>query len=81
MELLVIAFSIALFVLALYDVMLSRRTGGDPTLPTDPNAPAITFNNPGFREPGRNGTYFNVFKTFQIFKKNDLSNLLKAASQ
>ncbi|XP_063709789.1 uncharacterized protein LOC134838234 [Culicoides brevitarsis] len=55
LELLVIAFSIGLFVLALYDVMLSRRTGGDPTMPADPNAPAITFNNPGFREPGRNG--------------------------
>uniref|UniRef100_A0A336KY36 CSON001294 protein n=1 Tax=Culicoides sonorensis TaxID=179676 RepID=A0A336KY36_CULSO len=55
LELLVIAFSIGLFVLAMYDVMMSRRTGGDPTMPTDPNAPAITFNNPGFREGGRNG--------------------------
>lgn len=58
LELLVIAFSIGLFVLALYDVMMSRRTGGDPTMPADPNAPAITFNNPGFREPGRNGAFF-----------------------
>lgn len=55
LELFNLALSIGLFVLALYDVLLSRKPGGDPTMGPDPNAPAVTFNNPGFREGGRNG--------------------------
>lgn len=46
--------------MALYDVLNSRRSGGDPTEPIDiSTAPATTYNNPGFRE-GRhkNGIIF-----------------------
>lgn len=39
----------------MYDFLLTRRPGGDPTMPMDPAAPATTYNNPGFREGGRNG--------------------------
>lgn len=52
LELLTVVLSIFLVVLALYDVLLSRRSGGDPTMGLDPNAPATTYNNPGFREGG-----------------------------
>lgn len=48
--------------------MMSRRTGGDPTMPTDPNAPAITFNNPGFREGGRNGKKNVCLNLFELLK-------------
>jgi len=54
-ELLCIVLSIFLTVLAVYDILLTRRAGGDPTMAVDPNAPATTYNNPGFREGGRNG--------------------------
>lgn len=66
LELFNLALSIGLFVLALYDVLLSRKPGGDPTMGPDPNAPAVTFNNPGFREGGRNGKQ----KLFLQLKKN-----------
>lgn len=43
--------TIALFVMAGYDVLFSRRAGGDPTVPVDTSpSTATTYNNPGFRE-------------------------------
>lgn len=54
-ELLCIVLTIFLSVLALYDFLLCRRPGGDPTMPMDPAAPATTYNNPGFREGGGGG--------------------------
>ncbi|XP_063231882.1 uncharacterized protein LOC134536174 [Bacillus rossius redtenbacheri] len=51
MQLVLIALDFALFVLATYDVLFSRRPGGDPTAPLE--AAGDAFNNPGFREHGR----------------------------
>ncbi|XP_023704188.1 uncharacterized protein LOC111862761 isoform X1 [Cryptotermes secundus] len=48
-----IILNFLLFIMALYDVIFSRRHGGDPTLPhgRDPTGEdATTFNNPGFRD-------------------------------
>jgi cytochrome c biogenesis factor len=51
LQILVIVLSIGLFVLALYDVLNSRKRGGDPTMAVEvsPTA-ATTYNNPGFRD-------------------------------
>ncbi|EDV97203.1 uncharacterized protein LOC6556796 [Drosophila grimshawi] len=57
-QIVVIVLSLALFVAALYDVIYSRSSGGDPTMALDASSPAsaTTFNNPGFKEPrSRNG--------------------------
>ncbi|KAL7734562.1 hypothetical protein ACLKA6_010874 [Drosophila palustris] len=57
-QIVVIVLSIGLFVAALYDVIFSRSSGGDPTMALDASSPAsaTTFNNPGFKEPrSRNG--------------------------
>lgn len=42
-----------MFILALYDVIFTRRPGGDPThtLPP-PGVDAVTYGNPGYRERG-----------------------------
>ncbi|XP_069703315.1 uncharacterized protein [Periplaneta americana] len=48
-----IVLNFFLFIMALYDVIFSRRHGGDPTMPDghDPTGEdATTFNNPGFRD-------------------------------
>ena len=48
-----IILNFLLFIMALYDVIFSRRHGGDPTMPEghDPTGEdATTYNNPGFRE-------------------------------
>lgn len=43
--------TIVLFVLSLYDLMFSRRSGGDPTeVPDVTGSRAITYDNPGYRE-------------------------------
>lgn len=58
LQIVVIVLSIALFVAAVYDVIFSRSSGGDPTMALDASSPAsaTTFNNPGFKEPrSRNG--------------------------
>lgn len=58
LQIVVIVLTIALFVAALYDVIFSRSSGGDPTMALDASSPAsaTTFNNPGFKEPrSRNG--------------------------
>lgn len=58
-----IVVTVALFVMALYDVLFAFRTGGDPTEPAEiSSAPATTYNNPGFRDGRRtNGTYLEIF--------------------
>lgn len=55
-QILLVVLGIGLAVTALYDVIFTLRTGGDPTLSVvDMSAAAATtFNNPGFRE-GRSG--------------------------
>lgn len=57
LQILLIALSIGLFVLALYDVFNARKTGGDPTEGIDhtQTTAATTYNNPGFREGRTNG--------------------------
>lgn len=43
--------TIVLLVLSLYDLMFSRRAGGDPTeVPDVTGSRAITYDNPGYRE-------------------------------
>nr|CAD7202713.1 unnamed protein product [Timema douglasi] len=51
-KLLLIALDFVLFVLSLYDMLFSRRQGGNPTLSHGESSgrDATTFNNPGFRE-------------------------------
>ncbi|KAE8752089.1 hypothetical protein FOCC_FOCC001251 [Frankliniella occidentalis] len=51
-QIILIALDFLLFVMSLYDVIFSRRLGGDPTMSTrDPRGDhATTFNNPGFQE-------------------------------
>ncbi|XP_046807517.1 uncharacterized protein LOC111677156 [Lucilia cuprina] len=53
LQIVVIILSIPLFVLALYDVLYSKKPGGDPTMMIDAASPssATTINNPGFKEP------------------------------
>ncbi|XP_044735425.1 uncharacterized protein LOC123297729 [Chrysoperla carnea] len=52
-QLLCIILDFFLFILALYDVIFTRRPGGDPThtLPP-PGVDAVTYGNPGYRERG-----------------------------
>ncbi|XP_055380042.1 uncharacterized protein LOC129611113 [Condylostylus longicornis] len=61
LQIVVVILTICLFGLTLYDVLSSRKSGGDPTMliSSDPgnSASAITINNPGFRE-GRRKTSF-----------------------
>ncbi|XP_039279094.1 uncharacterized protein LOC111051995 [Nilaparvata lugens] len=49
-QVVLIILNFMLFIAALYDVLFSRRLGGDPTMSSrDPNGvDATTFNNPGF---------------------------------
>lgn len=50
-QIILIALDFLLFVMSLYDVIFSRRLGGDPTVSRDPRGDrATTFNNPGFQE-------------------------------
>lgn len=58
--------------MALYDVLYSKKPGGDPTMMIDAASPssATTINNPGFKEPRtKNGlceTYFKI--KLELFK-------------
>ncbi|XP_052129809.1 uncharacterized protein LOC113210007 [Frankliniella occidentalis] len=56
-QIILIALDFLLFVMSLYDVIFSRRLGGDPTMSTrDPRGDhATTFNNPGFQERANGG--------------------------
>lgn len=61
LQILVIALTIGLFVMALYDVMFSRRSGGDPTMSVETTeSTATTYNNPGFRDGARGGRNGNI---------------------
>lgn len=57
LQILLIILSIGLVVMAVYDLIFARRTDGDPTkipMPDSQTGPAITYNNPGFRDVGNN---------------------------
>lgn len=57
-----IILSIILCVLSLYDLMFSRRSGGDPTeVPDVTGSRAITYDNPGYRE-GDQSEYSIIIK-------------------
>jgi hypothetical protein len=46
-----VVLTILLCVMSFYDLMFSRRAGGDPTqVPDVSGARAITYDNPGYRE-------------------------------
>lgn len=50
-QIIVIVLTILLAVMAVYDIMLAKQPGGDPTMPVPiSSAPATTYNNPGFRD-------------------------------
>uniref|UniRef100_A0A1L8D9Y5 Uncharacterized protein n=1 Tax=Nyssomyia neivai TaxID=330878 RepID=A0A1L8D9Y5_9DIPT len=56
LQILTIILTLGLLGMAIYDVLLSRRTGGDPTFMEHPMpGSGTTFNNPGFREGRRTG--------------------------
>lgn len=51
LEVVAVVLTISLFVMSLYDLMFSRRAGGDPTeTPDVTGTRAITYDNPGYRE-------------------------------
>jgi hypothetical protein len=53
LQIVTIALSLALFILSIYDRILSRKAGGDPTVTPDvAGVQSTTYNNPGFRENG-----------------------------
>lgn len=55
-----VALTILLAVMSLYDLMFSRRAGGDPTtLPDIVGSRAITYDNPGYRD-NHNRKLYNV---------------------
>ncbi|GLV35357.1 uncharacterized protein CBL_01493 [Carabus blaptoides fortunei] len=55
-QVLLILLNAILFVMSLYDMLFSRRDGGDPTqVATTTVNDATTYGNPGFRERGANG--------------------------
>lgn len=63
-QIVVIIVTIILAVMAVYDIILAKQPGGDPTMPVPiSGAPATTYNNPGFRD-GRptNGKLIFLFK-------------------
>lgn len=55
MEIVVIVLNIALFIMCLYDFMMTKKAGGDPTMAPDvTGSQATTYDNPGYREEQRN---------------------------
>lgn len=52
-QVLLILLNAILFVLSLYDVLFTRRDGGDPTKPTMPPESATTYGNPSYRDRGK----------------------------
>ncbi|CAO1409606.1 unnamed protein product [Diamesa tonsa] len=55
LEVVAVVLTISLFVMSLYDLMFSRRAGGDPTeTPDVTGTRAITYDNPGYREGEQN---------------------------
>lgn len=52
--------------MSIYDIMLARLPGGDPTRPMQiSRAPATTYNNPGFRD-GRSTNGKNWFLPLKL---------------
>ncbi len=52
LQIIVIVLTIILAVMSVYDILLAKQPGGDPTMPVpiSGGAPATTYNNPGFRD-------------------------------
>ncbi|KAL3265278.1 hypothetical protein HHI36_009488 [Cryptolaemus montrouzieri] len=53
-QIFLIVLASALFVMSLYDMLFSKRDGGDPTN-ASLSTPPTSYGNPGFRERGTNG--------------------------
>ncbi|XP_037933592.1 uncharacterized protein LOC119668220 [Teleopsis dalmanni] len=53
LQIVTIILSIGLVLTSVYDMLFSRRPGGDPTMTVDASSPssATTYNNPGYKEP------------------------------
>lgn len=74
-QILLVILSIALVVVALYDVIFTLRVSGDPTKCEVTVASATTINNPGYRETrsGKNCKIFSIVKcisscfNFQVY--------------
>ena len=70
LQILTIALSLGLLIMSIYDRILSRKPGGDPTITPDiTGVQSTTYNNPGFRETNRNnlGEYrCGVFQWLQM---------------
>lgn len=61
LQVIVIVLTIILAVMSLFDILLARQPGGDPTMPVPiRGGPATTYNNPGFRERPTNGATVSV---------------------
>lgn len=61
--------TILLCVLSVYDLIFSRRSGGDPTeTPDVSGARAITYDNPGYREGEHSEYFLNIFSTLKFLK-------------
>jgi hypothetical protein len=59
-----VVMTILLCVLSVYDLIFSRRSGGDPTeVPDVSGARAITYDNPGYRE-GEHSELLLIFLKF-----------------
>lgn len=65
-QIVVIVLTLGLFIMSIYDVIFTRRTGGDPTVHVDMSATdATTYNNPGFRDRPKNGIdYYSIKFSF-----------------
>lgn len=56
LQVLLILLNAILFVMSLYDMLFSRRDGGDPTkVATTAIDNGTTYGNPGYRDRGTNG--------------------------
>lgn len=65
-----VVLTILLCVMSLYDLMFSRRAGGDPTqVPDVSGSRAITYDNPGYKEGDHHSKKlrFLVLQQFLIF--------------
>lgn len=68
MEIVVIVLNIGLFIMCLYDYMLTKKAGGDPTMAPDVTGnQATTYDNPGYREEQRNrSNFYYLLKDYKI---------------
>ena len=57
--------------MAFYDVIFSRKVGGDPTMDVDTSSkPATSFNNHGFKDKDKTGELSVVQEHFKKVKLN-----------